>query len=292
MSERLHERKTLESTIIQRILTGDTEAFGELIGPHEKAMYHAAWKYCRNPEDAADVVQEAVLKAFQAIPRFRGDSALSTWLVQITINEARLRLRKNRPHLFQSLEEFTTPRTTTTYADQAEDKRERPDKRALREELERRLEKAIWNLSAEYRKVIILRHIFHMDTLEVAKAMASTVGATRTRLTRARAVLRNALLPAEPFLAGNEEVHPSLENVPVECARVLSALNDLIDDAQRLDVLRDAQRHFCKCVRCSAVVRGAHTLVSVFCDLREFTLVERFGATARAQLFRLMGTPR
>ena len=99
---------TTESDLIQRVCQGDKEAFYSLVRPCERGVFTAAMSILNNPADAEEVAQEAVLKAFSALPRFRGESKFSTWLIQITINEARLRLRKDRKHLYQSVDEQQT----------------------------------------------------------------------------------------------------------------------------------------------------------------------------------------
>src|SRR5689334_5874342 len=92
-----------EAAIIQRVCEGDKEAFYSLVRPCERAIYGAAMLILNNPADAEEAAQEAVLKAFTNLPRFRGEAKFSTWLVQITINEARIKLRKDRRHLYESL---------------------------------------------------------------------------------------------------------------------------------------------------------------------------------------------
>src|SRR5215510_4382980 len=97
-----------EAELIQRVCAGDKEAFYSLVEPCERAVFTAAMSILNNVSDAEEVAQEAVLKAFTALPRFRGESKFSTWLVQITINEARLKLRKDRRHLYDSIDESQT----------------------------------------------------------------------------------------------------------------------------------------------------------------------------------------
>src|SRR6516164_10058070 len=94
-----------EAELIQRVCQGDKESFYALVQPCERAVFTAAMSILNNAADAEEVAQEAVLKAFTALPRFRGECKFSTWLVQITINEARLKLRKDRRHLYESLDE-------------------------------------------------------------------------------------------------------------------------------------------------------------------------------------------
>src|SRR2546427_10674884 len=99
---------TTEAELIQRVCQGDKEAFYSLVQPCERGVFTAAMSILNNPADAEEVAQEAVLKAFSALPRFRGESKFSTWLIQITINEARLKVRKDRKHLYESVDEQKT----------------------------------------------------------------------------------------------------------------------------------------------------------------------------------------
>src|SRR5882672_6464021 len=92
-----------EATLIQRIRDGEHDLFYELIRPYERRVYSAAFSILRNEADAEDVAQEAVLKAFRNIRQFRAEARFSTWLIQITINEARMRRRKEHAHLVEPI---------------------------------------------------------------------------------------------------------------------------------------------------------------------------------------------
>src|SRR2546427_10159475 len=94
-----------EAYLLGRVRSGDHEAFYELVRPHERGIYLAAVSILNNDADAEEVVQEAILKAFKAIGRFREEAKFSTWIIQIAINEARMRLRKDRRHLYDSIDE-------------------------------------------------------------------------------------------------------------------------------------------------------------------------------------------
>jgi DNA-directed RNA polymerase specialized sigma24 family protein len=94
-----------EVTLIRRVQDGDFDAFIELVRPYERAVFLAALSLVRNDADAEDVAQEAILKAFKNLARFRQEAKFSTWLIQIAINEAKMRLRKERRHLYESIEE-------------------------------------------------------------------------------------------------------------------------------------------------------------------------------------------
>src|SRR5437016_14308848 len=94
-----------ETTLIRRVQNGDSDAFFDLVRPYERAVFLAALGLVRNDADAEDVAQEAVLKAFKGLAHFRGDAKFSTWLIQIAINEAKMKLRKDRRHLYESIDE-------------------------------------------------------------------------------------------------------------------------------------------------------------------------------------------
>src|SRR5882724_13612675 len=104
---KLHLEKS-EAELIVMSCAGDRDAFYCLVQPCERGVFTAAMSILNNAADAEEVAQEAVLKAFSAISRFRGEAKFSTWLIQITINEARLKLRKDRRHLYESMDDERT----------------------------------------------------------------------------------------------------------------------------------------------------------------------------------------
>src|SRR5215831_1071090 len=132
-----------EAELIERVCHGDKEAFYALVQPCERAVYTAAISILNNPADAEEVAQEAVLKAFAALPRFRGESKFSTWLIQITINEARLKLRKDRRHLYESIDEPKTDDEGDYYPKDFADWREIPSETLQRRELREALKRAL-----------------------------------------------------------------------------------------------------------------------------------------------------
>src|SRR5713226_7086532 len=93
-----------EAELIARVKGGDVEAFYELVRPYERAVFLAALSLVRNDADAEEITQEAILKAFKGLSRFRQEAKFSTWLIQISINEAKMKLRKDRRHLYESME--------------------------------------------------------------------------------------------------------------------------------------------------------------------------------------------
>ena len=184
-----------EAELIQRVCKGDKEAFYGLVRPCEKAVYAAAISILNNPADAEEVAQEAVLKAFSNLARFRGEAKFSTWLIQITINEARLKLRKDRRHLYESVDEPRTDEEGEYLPKDFADWREVPSEALQGKELRQALKHAIAGLPPKHREVLILRDVQHFSTEETARALGISKGNVKTRLSRARLQMRDALAP-------------------------------------------------------------------------------------------------
>lgn len=184
-----------ESELIQRVCQGDKEAFYSLVKPCERGVFAAAMSILNNPADAEEVAQDAVLKAFSALSRFRGESKFSTWLIQITINEARLKVRKDRKHLYESVDEQRTDEQGDYFPKDYADWREIPSETLQRVELREALKRALNSLPTKYREVLILRDVQHLSIQETAQALGITEGSVKTRLLRARFQMRDALAP-------------------------------------------------------------------------------------------------
>ena len=184
-----------ETELIRQVCQGDREAFYRLVQPCERAVFSAAIAILNNPADAEEVAQEAVLKALANIQRFRGESKFSTWLVQITINEARLKLRKDRRHLYDSLDEPQSDDEGDYFPKDFADWREIPSESLQRKELREALQRALACLAQKYREVLVLRDIQHLSIEETAQVLGLSTGNVKTRLLRARLQMRDALAP-------------------------------------------------------------------------------------------------
>lgn len=184
-----------EAELIQRVCDGDTEAFYALVEPCERGVFTAAMSILNNAADAEEVAQEAVLKAFNALPRFRRESKFSTWLIQITINEARLKLRKDRRHLYESIDEPDNDNEGDYFPKDFADWREIPSEELQRKQLREALRRALDALPQKYREVLVLRDIQHLSIQETAQVLGITEGSVKTRLLRARFQMRDALAP-------------------------------------------------------------------------------------------------
>jgi RNA polymerase sigma-70 factor, ECF subfamily len=185
-----------EAELIERVRGGEAEAFYELVRPHERSIFMAAFSILGNEADAEEVVQEAILKAFKAIGRFRGESKFSTWIIQITINEARMKLRKDRRHLYESLDESRKGEDEGDYIPKDfADWREIPSEALESARLRVALRKGLEALGPKYRQVLVLRDIEHLSIADTAVLMGITEATVKTRLLRARLMMRDALAP-------------------------------------------------------------------------------------------------
>jgi RNA polymerase sigma-70 factor (ECF subfamily) len=191
---KMHLEKS-EAELIAMSCTGDRDAFYCLIQPCERGVFAAAMSILNNAADAEEVVQEAVMKALAALPRFRGEAKFSTWLIQITINEARLKRRKDRRHLYDSIDEQQTDDQGDAFPKDFADWREIPSEELQRKELREALKRALDSLAPKYREVLILRDIQHLSIQETAQVLNLSEGNVKTRLLRARFQMRDALAP-------------------------------------------------------------------------------------------------
>jgi len=182
--------------LIARILDGQSSLFAELVQPYERRVYVTALALLRNEADAQDVAQEAILKAFTYLRQFRGESRFSTWLIQITVNEARMRQRKRHAELFEPLAESHNDEEGTYTPRDFADWREIPSEALERGEVRAILAKALASLGQKYREVFLLRDVEHMSIEETAQVLSISVASVKTRLLRARLMLRDILAPA------------------------------------------------------------------------------------------------
>ena len=183
-----------ELELIRRVLAGDHDAFYELLKPYERMIFTSALGVLKNEADAEEVAQEAVLKAFRALGRFRGESKFSTWIVQITVNEARMRVRKYRPQLHESIDEPAELNDGDYVPKDFADWRDIPSAALEKKELRTALKQAVAALPEKYRQVIIFRDVNHMSTRDTANALGIQEANVKTRLLRARLMLRDALV--------------------------------------------------------------------------------------------------
>lgn len=183
------ETTTSESELAERCAAGDSQACRELVQGHQRMVYHLALHLLGNPEDARDLSQDVFLTVFRSIHRFRGDSALQTWIYRIVVNQARnqqrwwrRRKRADQVSLEAVFADPPAPAATTS-----------PERALDRKELRRRLWGAMGRLPFEQRSVVVLRELHGMRYAEIAFSLGVSTAAVKSRLARARQTLRAEL---------------------------------------------------------------------------------------------------
>jgi len=182
-----------EQELLVAVRANETAAFEELIRPYEGRVYQAVLRITRNDADAADVYQDAILRAFEKLDGFRGDSAFGTWLYQIAINTALMHRRSANLSPVISEEDLPKFNWMGAYSDPVNDWTDSPEDHAYRSELRQGLAEALDALPEVDRTIVWLKDALGMSHQEIATATESTVLAVRSRLHRAHLVLRTRL---------------------------------------------------------------------------------------------------
>ncbi|WP_366924525.1 sigma-70 family RNA polymerase sigma factor [Metallumcola ferriviriculae] len=179
--------------LLERSRAGDVDAFQELINQYEKKIYTIAYRFMGNHEDASDLAQEAMLKAFRSISKFRGEASFKTWLYHITANVCRDELRKRSRRHEVSLDEplvfdeGEVPKQTADWSGV-------PEKLYEERELQEYLNGLIQKLTPEYRMVIVMREIQELSYEEIAIKLDCSLGTVKSRLNRARKALKDKIV--------------------------------------------------------------------------------------------------
>ncbi len=185
--------KAADQLLVERVQQGDKSAFDVLVKKYQHKIVKLVMRYVRDPTEALDVSQEAFLKAYRALPGFRGESAFYTWLYRIAINTAKnyLVAARRRP-----LDYDLDPQDPEQYDTQARLKDvDTPEGLALSNEIRVTVNRAIEQLPGDLRTAIILREIEGMSYEEIAQTMECPVGTVRSRIFRAREAIDKRLRP-------------------------------------------------------------------------------------------------
>lgn len=177
--------------LIQKAQKGNTNAFGTLVASYEKFIFNVACKMFSNSEDAADVAQEALIKAYKNIDKFDFNSSFSTWLYRITVNACidEMRRRKGKDNISIDAEDEESGLTL-----QIEDTSLGAEERVIQNETVSEVRMAIDKLSEEHKTVIILRDLQDMTYEQVAQTLDLSIGTVKSRLARARKSLKDIIL--------------------------------------------------------------------------------------------------
>ena len=182
-----------EAELIQQSCAGSIDAFEQLILLYEKRVYTIAYKYMGNHEDANDMAQEALIKAYQSIGSFRGEAAFGTWLGKITANRCLDELRKRKKLQMTSLED-TLELEEGSVKKELESPTATPEDHAVQQETAAYMQKLIGELKEEYRTAIVLREMDGYSYEDIADILACSVGTVKSRISRARQYLRERIL--------------------------------------------------------------------------------------------------
>ena len=178
--------------LVDRALAGDTQAFEDLVRRHECRVFRTAVALTGNQEDAEEALQDTFLSVYQHLGEFRRDSRFTTWLTRIAINAALQKLRRRR----QSVSLDDPKESEAVFLPQRfESWRDNPERLYAAEETRRLIEEAVLSLPPAYRVVFVLRDVAEMDTVEAAEVLGLTIAALKSRLLRARLMVREALAP-------------------------------------------------------------------------------------------------
>jgi RNA polymerase sigma-70 factor, ECF subfamily len=183
-----------DRALIQEALSGD-EGFEKLVRHHERMVYRVAFRFLNDETDALDVAQEVFLRVHRSLSKFRGDSALSTWIYAITANLSRnaIRSKKNRQKV-QVLAPEDRDKEGPSFWDKVADQREAGALRAAEsKDLNGAIREAIAELPPDYREAVILRDLEGLDYTEIARALGTQEGTVKSRIARGRALLREKL---------------------------------------------------------------------------------------------------
>ena len=182
-----------EAELIQQSCAGSIDAFEQLILLYEKRVYTIAYKYMGNHEDASDMAQEALIKAYQSIGSFRGEAAFGTWLGKITANRCLDELRKRKKLQTTSLED-TLELEEGCVKKELESPAVTPEEHAVQQETAAYMQMLIGELKEEYRVAIVLREMDGYSYEAIADILSCSVGTVKSRISRARQYLRERIL--------------------------------------------------------------------------------------------------
>jgi len=185
-----------EGALLAALRAGDERAYQRLVADYGGRLLAVARRMLRSEEDARDAVQEAFLLAFRALPRFEGQSRISTWLHRIVVNAALMKIRSRKARPEEPLEPLLpTFREDGHWVVRFQCWEESADELLERSEVRALVRAAIDRLPESYRTVLVLRDIEELDTAEVAEMLGVTPNAVKIRLHRARQALRTLLDP-------------------------------------------------------------------------------------------------
>jgi RNA polymerase sigma-70 factor (ECF subfamily) len=185
-----------DSELVQRVRGGERQLFHELVRPYERAVFITTYGILRDHADAEEAAQETMLKALMHLNQLADPEKFKGWLLQIAVNEARLKRRGKHANLFEPLDENPNPSTEEPFMPRDfADWRELPSDIAERKEIRQHISRAVHSLPEIYRETFILRDVEQLSAAECAAILGITIPAVKVRLHRARLMMREQLAP-------------------------------------------------------------------------------------------------
>jgi RNA polymerase sigma-70 factor (ECF subfamily) len=186
--------REIDRQLVERVQRGDKRAFELLVAKYQRKIFRLLSRLIRDPGEIEDVAQEAFIKAYRALPNFRGDSAFYTWLYRIAINTAKNYL------VAQGRRAPTSTETEVEDAERMDDAEQlrdvnTPDSMLLSKQVGEAVNRAIDRLPEDLRTAIVLREIEGLSYEEIAESMNCPIGTVRSRIFRAREAIANELRP-------------------------------------------------------------------------------------------------
>lgn len=185
-----------DRVLVERCRDGDMEAFGALVAKYQDRVFNLTYRMCGRRSDAEEFAQEAFLRALERIDQFRGDSRFYTWLFRIAANVVLSHRRRAARVSFRSLTgpaEYDGTQAEALTAAMADQRDPSPPAAAMSAEVARGVSEALESLDEEFRIVLVLRDMEDMDYAEIAEVLAVPVGTVKSRLHRARCLLKDRL---------------------------------------------------------------------------------------------------
>ena len=214
-----------ETELVRRTRLGEREAFRAIMQRHNQRLFRVARSIARDESEAEDVLQESYLHAFTGLQAFRGESSLLTWLTRIVINEANGRLRKRRNLVGVEQIEAAQARGADVIMFPFGETTMTPEQDVARMQIRRLLESAIDDLPDGFRVVFVMRDIEDCSVAETAESLGIPEETVKTRLFRARRLLRSAL---NDKIAAT--VHDAFPFLGQRCERITEAVLARLDE--------------------------------------------------------------
>lgn len=180
--------------LVERVQSGDREAFGLLVGKYQRKLLRLVMRLVRDPAEAEDVTQEAFIKAYRALPNFRGDSAFYTWLYRIGVNTAKNWLATNGRRM-PTMSEITDDDSEGIEDGVLLRDDDTPDRVLMSRQIGETVNAAMDALPEDLRTAIGLREIEGLSYEEIAQVMGCPIGTVRSRIFRAREAIAMRLRP-------------------------------------------------------------------------------------------------